>query len=575
MSYSISLPGFNSSSIQPGSGLAAEITSLRFNSEAASASTNTYSVGQVAVGSASYSPELLNSRSASFPFSAFINNAGPSTTILLISGSSFSHNSWRSSPRTRLITHESEVFGHTQSGAGLVGNLDIIISVVGKAGASRLSRRSRGGYFHLLGNTIAHYQKTGGGAFSIKAPNFDNDILFQDKSAWRPPISQSEAWNINLFGVADGTITVAVDGVSATGSVGTATVTGAAQVTATGVSATGSVGTATATGAAQVTATGVSATGSIGTVTVSTGTGVSVSVDGVSATGSVGSVTVTGAAQVSASGVSGTGSVGTATATGAAQVSATGVSATGSVGDTTVSTGTGVSTAVSGVGATGSSGTASVTGAAQVSADGVSATGSVGDVSETGGTGETEAVDGVSATGSVGTAACSGDSNTTGDGNSCSGSIGSLSVTGAANVSVSGVASTGSVGAVSVVGSEVAPEPEPESEAPAGKYLPWSGVTYPRTSICIPARGSEMNGRCGVVSVSVTQSATILPTGVAARAHVGSVKVSCSSRSSVSGVVASIHSGTARISGSCRTSTDIKPSPNEEELILASMIWLN
>ena len=61
---------------------------------------------------------------------------------------------------------------------------------------------------------------------------------------------------------------VEVTGVSATGSIGTSTVTLLTLVTLTGVDATGSTGTPTITGTAPVTLTGVDATGSIGTPTV-------------------------------------------------------------------------------------------------------------------------------------------------------------------------------------------------------------------------------------------------------------------------------------------------------------------
>ena len=50
-----------------------------------------------------------------------------------------------------------------------------------------VSRRvaRRGGAFYQYGNTIHHYQQTGGGAYSMRAPKFFNDITWQDPFAWR------------------------------------------------------------------------------------------------------------------------------------------------------------------------------------------------------------------------------------------------------------------------------------------------------------------------------------------------------------------------------------------------------
>jgi hypothetical protein len=126
----------------------------------------------------------------------------------------------------------------------------------------------------------------------------------------------------------DLSVTVAVTGVEATGSVGTVGV--AATVPTSGVSATGAVGTvdaavtiglsgAQATGqvgnadvAVTVPTIGVEATGSVGTV--STAAPITVSLSGVEAAGSVGSVSIAGDVTVSLSGVEATGSVGTVTA---------------------------------------------------------------------------------------------------------------------------------------------------------------------------------------------------------------------------------------------------------------------
>ena len=65
-------------------------------------------------------------------------------------------------------------------------------------------------------------------------------------------------------------------------------------VALTGVSASGAVGTVTVTAGATLTLTGVSATGEVGSVTATSGTGVSLTITGVSATGAVGRVLVWG-----------------------------------------------------------------------------------------------------------------------------------------------------------------------------------------------------------------------------------------------------------------------------------------
>ena len=101
----------------------------------------------------------------------------------------------------------------------------------------------------------------------------------------------------------------------------------------------------------SVSVTGVSATGSIGSVTVTEGSGITVSATGVSATGSVGSVTIGIGSIISATGVSATGSVGSVTIGLGSTISATGVTATGSVGSVSLIFSSNIS--VTGVAATG------------------------------------------------------------------------------------------------------------------------------------------------------------------------------------------------------------------------------
>jgi len=146
----------------------------------------------------------------------------------------------------------------------------------------------------------------------------------------------------------DPNIVVSATGVSGTGQVGSATVTGDATVSPTDVSATGFVGTASVQADAIVSATGVEATGQVGQVevlidvdvpvsgvfadsfvgTVVVGLGVDVAATGVEATGQIGQVEVLIDVDVPVSGVFADSFVGTATAQVGVVAFVTGVSAT-------------------------------------------------------------------------------------------------------------------------------------------------------------------------------------------------------------------------------------------------------
>jgi len=229
-----------------------------------------------------------------------------------------------------------------------------------------------------------------------------------------------------------------VTGVSATGSVGSVTVSTGINidVNVTGVSATGDVGSVTTNTDQNVSVTGVSATGQVGSVVRT------VDVTGVSATGQVGSVTTTSSTNVSVTGVSATGQVGSVTISIGRDVSVTGVKGTGQVGSVTITIGRNVS--VTGVSATGSVGSVTVTGTASTSVTGVSATGQVGSVSIS--ISRNVSVTGVSATGSVGSVTLVTGANVSVTGVSATGNVGSVSFVTTANVSVTGVSATGQVG---------------------------------------------------------------------------------------------------------------------------------
>lgn len=204
-------------------------------------------------------------------------------------------------------------------------------------------------------------------------------------------------------------VTVALSGVSATGSPGTVVSAVAPALTAvqatgspgtavsavsyglTADTATGSVGTVTASGATSAALTGVSATGSTGTLAPA----ISYALTGVAATGSVG--TVAAAASYAATGVLGTGTPGTVTSSIA--YAATGTTGTGSVGNLGASGSGGAS--LTGVSATGSAGT--VVAAISRALTGVSASGAVGTVTGSTGADVTRSLTGVSANVAVAT----------------------------------------------------------------------------------------------------------------------------------------------------------------------------
>lgn len=134
------------------------------------------------------------------------------------------------------------------------------------------------------------------------------------------------------LGATGGAATAAPAGVSATGSVGTPTISAGAVVTPSGVSATWSVGASAATAGATRSPTGLIATGSIGAVAATAGATVSPS--GVSASWSVGSpVAVAGGSAIALpSGVYAISAVGTPAIAAGATVSPNGVQAIGYLG---------------------------------------------------------------------------------------------------------------------------------------------------------------------------------------------------------------------------------------------------
>jgi len=365
---------------------------------------------------------------------------------------------------------------------------------------------------------LTSYTPRIGAAESGSGPTeeFDGEIFYvtQESGSFKTPdqilIEYQNQSSATAWWIADdaGTdVTVPVTTVSATGSVGSVTVTAATSVTVpvTTVSATGSVGTVTVTAdrAVTVPVTTVSATGSVGSVTVTAATSITVAVTTVSATGSVGSVTVTAARAVTVpvTTVSATGSVGTVSVALATSVTApvTTVSATGSVGSVTVTAARTATVPVTTVSATGSVGTVTATAATSVTAPvtTVSATGSVGSVTVTAATSVTAPVTTVSATGSVGTVTVSAIVSAIAPVTTVSttGSVGSVTVTAdrEAIVPVTTVSATGSVGTVTI--------------SIGGSDVPVTGVTATallgNVIVSIPSRVIVMGTQCIVRTNSV------------------------------------------------------------------------
>ena len=222
---------------------------------------------------------------------------------------------------------------------------------------------------------------------------------------------------------------VSVQGLSATGSVGSVVATGNAIVSVSGVGGTGAVGTAEARFPVDVAVTGLSGTSSVGTAVGSIPvdvavTGLSAStpmtatgaggplfggmafsqesfssladgplniqvlegagaiVTGLEATGEIGSVAITGDAIVPVTGLEATGTVNDVTVTGDAIVAVTGLAATSADGTVTVVEGTGVDAAVTSPRLRANVGVATAIGEISVLVTGVEATGEVGQVGQ-------------------------------------------------------------------------------------------------------------------------------------------------------------------------------------------------
>jgi hypothetical protein len=279
--------------------------------------------------------------------------------------------------------------------------------------------------------------------------NLDNLQKFLDEWAYDEGDVYDE-WDSrpDLYQIANATgITIALTGVSGTGSVGTVIPNSTIAITQN--SGTGSVGTVIPVLTNALTQ--VLGTGAVGSVSVST----AVALTQNSVTGSVGSVTPTNAEAIS--GTSGTGSVGTVTPSFAFTLSQ--VTGAGSVTTVSPSNVVGI-TEVAGFGSVGSvpggdsdnltqvfgtGSVGSVTPSLSVALTGVVGTGSVGTVSPS--IGAVIALTGVSGTGTIGTIVPGGAIPVTIV--SGTGAVGTVTPSIAFAIQLSGVSGTGSVGNVS------------------------------------------------------------------------------------------------------------------------------
>lgn len=262
------------------------------------------------------------------------------------------------------------------------------------------------------------------GVYSGGYPNWVNNS--SSVVSWQNNSSATVIWQgeFQLVGTVTSNITIALTGVSATGSVGS--VTAALSAAISNVTGTGSVGSVSVSHSNALTQD--AATGSVGTVTSNP----TLSISNVTGTSSVGSVVA--APQIALTQVSATGSVGTVSFV--STVPLTQDAATGSVGTVTATQSIGVTQ----VNATGSVG--NVPGGDAEALTGVSATGSVGSVSVS----KTASLINVTGTGVLGTVTAA--PNFALSGVSASGAVGTVTYASFVAVPITGVSATGSVGTV-------------------------------------------------------------------------------------------------------------------------------
>jgi len=142
-------------------------------------------------------PENTNSRS-----SAAIGSYGGAnalTAFVFAVTRDFSHQAWIPSWRIQPSALNGDNIAGNNAGSITTGSITSMVSESNFTAVKRF-RRSRNGSFWRYGNEIHHHQKTGGGAFSMISPHFDNDIAWADSRMWRNGMTQNEIWEINTIG---------------------------------------------------------------------------------------------------------------------------------------------------------------------------------------------------------------------------------------------------------------------------------------------------------------------------------------------------------------------------------------
>lgn len=329
-------------------------------------------------------------------------------------------------------------------------------------------------------------------------------------------------------------------GLAAAAAVGAVSVGISVTVAVVGLAATAFVGDVEASGDANIAPVGVEATSEVGSVTVSTGTSIvveptglegtegigSVSVvgnavipaTGVEATPDVGSVEILGSADVQPAGVEATSGVDSVIVTGKAVVVPTGVFGTTAIGAVTIIAGNEISVGVSGVQGAGQVESVEIIGDATIPTTGVSATGEVGSVEIS--LPRVAEVTGVETAAYPGSVSIDGQAIVQPDGVEAAAQIGSVSITTEGNVTVilNGIFATGEIGSSIVIGD-------------ANIQLSGVGSNSGVGSVTIDIDGSAdapvtgVSGTGGVGEAGVTGDANIALTGLEGSGQVGAVSV--------------------------------------------------
>jgi len=263
--------------------------------------------------------------------------------------------------------------GETSGAAyGYVNGNYIGTTISGSAAAQSIDRVTMGrdpsGYYNAFTGEVDW-------AMGFNRVLSDPEIKQLSNNPWQILAPAYDLGWFSLDAGGGGGVSVALTGISATGSVGS--VVARTSHALTGISGTGSVGSVSSKISHALT--GISGTGSLGTLTPTSGN--TVALTGIQGTGSVGSVTARTSHALT--GISGTGSVGTITPSTNKNVALTGISGTGSVG----TLGKSVSHALTGNQATGALGTLtpSTAGPVTIALTGISATGYLGTLTPSGG----------------------------------------------------------------------------------------------------------------------------------------------------------------------------------------------